>query len=38
MLLVFETLGLVAKRDVDELLEDCDKLSRKITAFSRSLG
>jgi four helix bundle protein len=37
MLLVFETLGLLTAREVDELLEDCDQLSRKITNFSRSL-
>ena len=37
MLLVFESLGLLTAREVDDMLEDCDKLSRKITAFSRSL-
>ena len=37
MLLVFETLGLVERSDLDELLADCDTLSRKITAFSRTL-
>ena len=37
MLLVFETLELLNTRQVDELLEDCDHLSRKITSFSRSL-
>jgi len=37
MLLVFESLGLLTALEVDEMLEDCDKLSRKITTFSRSL-
>ena len=37
MLLVFETLGLLKPTEVDELLNDVDKLSRKITNFSRSL-
>ena len=37
MLLVFEQMNLLQARDVDDLLEACDKLSRKITAFSRSL-
>jgi four helix bundle protein len=37
MLLVFEALGLVTSTEVDELLDDCDRLSRKITAFSRAL-
>ena len=38
MLLVFEALNLVTAAEIDLLLEDCDKLSRKITNFSRSLG
>src|SRR5438128_7237252 len=37
MLLVFEKLGLTDSKQVDELLADCDHLSRKITNFSRSL-
>ena len=37
MLLVFESLGLLNAREVVEMLEDCDKLSRKITTFTRSL-
>jgi four helix bundle protein len=37
MLLVFEDLKLVTGNEIDELLEDCDKLSRKIVAFSRTL-
>ena len=37
MLMVFETLQLVATAEVDRLLEDCDVLSRKITNFGRSL-
>jgi four helix bundle protein len=37
MLLVFESLGLFTAEDIDELLTDCDHLSRKITNFSRSL-
>lgn len=37
MLLVFESMNLVAPQDVDLLLEHCDHLSRKITALSRSL-
>ena len=38
MLLVFETLGLLGKDEVDTLLTHCDTLSRKITAFSRTLN
>lgn len=38
MLLVFESLDLLTPAEVDKLLEDCDKLSRKITNFGRSLG
>jgi four helix bundle protein len=37
MLLVFESLGLFTAEDIDELLTDCDHLSRKITNFSRAL-
>jgi four helix bundle protein len=37
MLLVFQKLKVLTASEVDELLEDCDKLSRKITKFSRSL-
>src|SRR5213596_460782 len=37
MLLVFESLGLLESVEVDELLWDCDKESRKITSFSRTL-
>jgi four helix bundle protein len=38
MVLVFESLSLLEKNDVDDLLSRCDELSRKITNFSRSLG
>ena len=37
MLLVFERLGLLESAQVDELLWDCDEVSRKITNFSRVL-
>ncbi len=37
MLLVFEKFGQVEPGEADELLSDCDILSRKITNFSRSL-
>lgn len=37
MLMVFEALGLFGSAEIDELLMDCDMLSRKITNFSRSL-
>ena len=37
MLLVFETLGLLSRGEVDGLLSDCDTLSRRITNFSRTL-
>ena len=37
MLMVFEALGLFGRSEIDELLIDCDVLSRKITNFSRSL-
>ena len=34
ILMVFESLGLFSPSDIDELLTDCDILSRKITNFS----
>ncbi len=37
MLMVFEGLGLFQSVEIDDLLTDCDMLSRKITNFSRSL-
>ena len=37
MLMVFEALGLFSASEIDELLNDCDVLSRKITNFSRAL-
>jgi four helix bundle protein len=37
MLLVFEKLGLLKETETDQLLWDCDTLSRGITNFSRSL-
>ena len=37
MLLVFEKMGLFDSETVDELLADCDALSRKVTNFSRTL-
>jgi len=37
MLFIFEQLNLLQPSEVDDLLEVCDKLSRKITAFSRTL-
>jgi len=37
MLLVFEKMALVAAPKIDDLLADCDTLSRKITNFSRTL-
>jgi four helix bundle protein len=37
MLLVFEKMQLLDSAKVDELLTDCDVLSRKITNFSRTL-
>jgi four helix bundle protein len=37
MLLVFEKMQLLESTKVDELLTDCDVLSRKITNFSRTL-
>lgn len=38
MLFVFERLAVLKADEATELLETCDKLSRKITCFSRSLG
>ena len=38
MLLVFAKLGLCEAAKIDELLTDCDILSRKITTFSRTLN
>jgi hypothetical protein len=38
MLLVFDSMNLLGKPEVDDLLTRCDELSRKITNFSRSLG
>ena len=37
MLFVFERMSLVSSDEVDELLEDCDKLSRKISNFLKTL-
>ena len=37
MLLVFERLQLLKEAETDQLLWDCDTLSRRITNFSRSL-
>jgi four helix bundle protein len=36
MLLVFERLGLLESAEIDELLCDCDTLSRSITNFARA--
>jgi four helix bundle protein len=36
MLLVFEAMGLWNAGDIDGLLDNCDKLSRMITNYSRS--
>jgi len=36
MLLVFEAMGLWCEGEIDDLLDDCDKLSRMITNYSRS--
>jgi len=38
MIMVFEKLGILEGAEAAELLTDCDLLSRKITAFSRTLG
>jgi four helix bundle protein len=37
MLMVFESLCLFEAGEIDELLIDCDVLSRKITNFGRTL-
>lgn len=37
MLLVFEKMGLLDAAKIDELLADCNTLSRKITNFARTL-
>ena len=37
ILLVFEKLSLVNSEEIDDLLTDCDGLSRKITNFVRTL-
>ncbi len=37
MLLVFEKMALVEALKIDDLLSDCDALSRKITNFSRTV-
>jgi len=37
MLLVFERLGFLQNQDTTELLWECDRLSRSITSFARSL-
>ena len=37
MLLVFEKMGLLESALINELLTDCDVLSRKITRFARTL-
>jgi four helix bundle protein len=38
MLLVFEKMGIWQEGEINVLLEDCDKLSRMITNYSRSKG
>ena len=38
MLLVFEATELMAREHIDELLWQCDELSRKITNYIRSRG
>ena len=37
MVLVFERLGVLSAAEATQMLEACDKLSRKITSFSRTL-
>lgn len=37
MLMVFEKMEIIGSSKVDELLADCDVLSRKITNFIRTL-
>ncbi len=36
MLLVFESMQLLSRDEINPLLEDCDKLSRMITNYSRT--
>lgn len=36
MLLVFEAMGIWHEGEIDDLLSQCDKLSRMITNFSRA--
>jgi four helix bundle protein len=36
MLLVFEAMHLLSRDEINPLLEDCDKLSRMITNYSRT--
>ncbi len=36
MLLVFESMELLPRETIDPLLNDCDTLSRMITAYSRT--
>ena len=38
MILVLESRGLVTAEKVTEILDDLDRLCRKITNFQRSLG
>lgn len=37
MLLVFEAMGLWPQGNIDNLLSECDEISRMVTSFSRSL-
>ena len=37
MILIFEELKIIETEQVDQLLERCDKLSRKITTFSQAI-
>lgn len=36
MLLVFEAMQLLAPDEINPILDDCDKLSRMITNYSRT--
>ena len=36
MLLVFEAMGIFAEGSIDELLSDCDRLSRMISRFAEA--
>jgi four helix bundle protein len=38
MLLVFEAMGLWAPGRINNLLGECDEVSRMVTSFSRSVG